>query len=64
MVKNGQHVTGKAVERYKKWRSLEGGSRSTDRAVKISFAEKQEQLRFDLSLPLDIVQGGDRVPTW
>ena len=45
MVKNGQHVAGKAVETYKKWRSLEGGSRTPDRAVKISFLEKQEQRR-------------------
>ena len=45
MVKNGLHVAGKVVELYKKWRSLEGGSRSPDIAMKISFLEKQEQLR-------------------
>ena len=55
---NGQHVAGKVVELkiYKKWRSLVGGSRRPDRAVKINFLEKQEQLSLDLNLPLDIMK--------
>ena len=54
MIKGDQHVAGKVVELYKKWRSLEGGSRKPDRAVKSNFLGKQEQLRLDLDLPLDI----------
>ena len=65
-------MAGKVVELYTEWRSLDGGSRRPDRAVKISFLEKQEQLRLDLNLPLDImkleaeniVQGGGRLSTW
>ena len=56
MVKNSQHGHGKVVELYKKWRSLEGGSRRQDRAMSISFLEKQEQLRLDLNLLQDIMK--------
>ena len=52
MVKKDQQVAGMVVEVYK--RSSEGGSRRQDRAIKISFLEKQEQLRLDLNLRLGI----------
>ena len=56
MVKNCQHVAGKVVGLYKKCRSLEGGSRRQDRAMNISFLEKQEQLHVDLNLLQDIMK--------
>ena len=56
MFKNGQHVAGKVVGLYKKWRSLEGESGRQDRPMDNSFLEKQEQLRLDLNLPLDIMK--------
>ena len=40
MFKHGQHVTGKVVELHKKWKSLERGSRSPDRAMKICCLNK------------------------
>ena len=43
------------MELYKKWRSLEGGSRRQARAKKINFVEKQEQLHLDPNLPQDIM---------
>ena len=56
MIESDQHIAEKAAELYKKWRSLEGGSRmpEADRAMKSSFQGKQEQLRLDLDLLLDI----------
>ena len=32
------------------------GSRRPDRVIKISFLEKQQRLRLDLNLPLDIMK--------
>ena len=34
IIKGDQHIAGKVAELYKKWRSLEGGSRRPYRAVK------------------------------
>ena len=54
IIKSDQHVAGKVVELYEKWRSLGGGGRRPDRAMKSNFLGKQEQLCLYLDLPLDI----------